>query len=468
MTPSQQQRWQSETTSCLPIGVAAGSLDDADATARLSEELGSAWVVIDSYRFGAAYQRQLKTHGPRVLCLDDYVHAEHYDADVLLNQNAYARADLYARREPSTRLLIGSRYALLRREFRQRAHNRPHPIPRTASRVLVTLGGADPHGATVAVIAALRLIDTVPLDVRVVIGGSSPRAGSVTDPLTLPRGRLEVIHDAPNLADLMSWADMAICGAGITSWELAFMGVPTLALVLADNQAAVAESLEAHQAAVNLGPLGGVASADLARAVTMLAADCDARLRMSRAGQQLIDGQGACRVLQALGLVLLRLERASARDSRMLWEWANDPAVRRLSFNSEPIPWETHEHWFANKLSDPDSLVLIAYEADDAPVGQIRFDCSQQGGLAVSISVASIRRGRGYGRRLVEDGLRHAARTFPGKQAYALIKPDNLASIRLFESAGFTIARKVTINGHPAVSYVWQPPDAASRQSGIL
>ena len=140
MTPSQQQRWQSEATSCLPIGVAAGSLDDADVTARLSQELGSAWVVIDSYRFGAAYQRQLKTHGPRVLCLDDYVHAEHYDADVLLNQNAGARAEQYDARGPSTRLLIGSRYALLRREFRQRAHDRPHPI-RAASRVLVTLEG---------------------------------------------------------------------------------------------------------------------------------------------------------------------------------------------------------------------------------------------------------------------------------------------------------------------------------------
>ena len=142
----------------------------------------------------------------------------------------------------------------------------------------------------------------------------------------------------------------------------------------------------------------------------------------------------------------------------MLWEWANDPAVRRFSFNSEPIPWETHEQWFARKLSDPDSLVLIGYEADDAPVGQIRFDCRQQDGLVVSVSVAPIRRGRGYGRILVEDGLRHAVRKFPGKQAYALIKPDNLASIRLFENAGFRAAREVSINGHPAVSYVWQEP----------
>jgi len=455
-TPSQQRRWLSEASSSVSISVLPGSREDADTTARVARELDCEWVVIDGYHFGTAYQRQLKTHGCRVLCIDDGIHIEHSYADVVLNQNAYGRADHYAARESFTRLLIGSRYALLRREFRRRAHRRERSIPRTASRLLVTLGGADPHNATDAVLASLRLIDAVPLTVRIVIGGSHPSAGSITNPLT-PRDSIEIIHDAADLAELMSWGDMAISGAGTTSWELAFMGTPALALVIADNQVLVGESLEAHEVAINLGRVGSMPKEELARMVARLAADYETRLRMSQAGQRLIDGHGACRVLQALGLALLRLERASPRDSTMLWEWANEPAVRRFSFNSDPIAWETHEQWFAQKLSDPNSSILIAYDADDQPVGQIRFDCREGDVLQVSASVPSGRRGRGYGRELIAEGLRQVSAMFPGRQAHALIKRDNVASLCAFRSAGFAMAGEVIVGGHKAVHYVWQP-----------
>ncbi len=49
-----------------------------------------------------------------VLAVDDYGHAGHYTADLVLNQNLHAREELYQDREAHTRLLLGNRFALLR------------------------------------------------------------------------------------------------------------------------------------------------------------------------------------------------------------------------------------------------------------------------------------------------------------------------------------------------------------------
>ena len=110
------------------------------ATARAA---GAGWIVLDGYHFDGSFQDGLVAGGRRVLALDDYCHAGWYHADLVLNQNAGAEAVLYANRAPTTVLLLGPRFALLREEFREWSgqHRR---IPLCARRVVVTLGGSDP------------------------------------------------------------------------------------------------------------------------------------------------------------------------------------------------------------------------------------------------------------------------------------------------------------------------------------
>jgi UDP-2,4-diacetamido-2,4,6-trideoxy-beta-L-altropyranose hydrolase len=456
MTAGQLARWDMEQCARLPIGVTGGSSEDADVTARLARELGCEWVVIDGYHFRSEYQRRLKSHGCRVLCVDDDYQTEHYYVDVVLNQNAYADPDRYGARESFTRLLTGSRYALLRREFRQRAHDRARLVAPIASRLLVTLGGSDCRDVVDAVMTSLEGIQ-VPMDVRVTLGDRKQTAAHPKLHPESGQGAIQIVRETANIADLMTWADMAIAGAGTTSWELAFMGVPFVAVILAENQVQVANSLDRLNVAINVGRADSLQKDELARIVGGLATDRETRNRMSEAGQRLVDGYGVDRALQALGLTTLRLVRAAERDARLLWEWANEPAVRRFSFHSDPITWETHRQWFARELGDPQSSIWIAYDVDDEPVGQIRFNGGRNEGFYISLSVRASRRGRGYSRPLIAEGLRHASKTFPGQVAHAQIKCDNIASIRAFQAAGFTLAGNDTIEGHAAFHYVWQP-----------
>jgi len=234
-SPPLEARLRSEGMEVVHLPVQPGSMDDAIQTADFARQLGADWVVVDGYHFGAEYQRIIKDSGLRLLFIDDIGHAEHYSADLVLNQNIHAHEGLYQNREPYTRLLLGTRYVLLRREFlKWRGWKRE--IPEVARKVLVTMGGSDPDNVTLKVIQALHQVDMDGLEAIVVVGGSNPNYEELQSAVQDSRFPIRLESNVTNMPERMAWADVAVSAGGSTSWELAFMGVPILNLILAENQ----------------------------------------------------------------------------------------------------------------------------------------------------------------------------------------------------------------------------------------
>src|SRR5262249_39639783 len=113
-TPALQTRVAVERMTARPIEAEPGSPADLRQTLEASRALQPSWLVLDGYHFDAQYQRALKEAGLRLLVFDDYRHAGHYCADLVLNPNPGASPHQYERREPHTQLLLGPRYAQLR------------------------------------------------------------------------------------------------------------------------------------------------------------------------------------------------------------------------------------------------------------------------------------------------------------------------------------------------------------------
>ena len=91
---------------------------------------------------------------------------------------------------------------------------------------------------------------------------------------------------------LMAWADIAIAASGSTSWELAFMGLPSLVISLADNQIAIAEKLYKYQIIHYLGWYEQIQIKQINQAVQELIGDRTKRKQMSLKGRKLVDGNG--------------------------------------------------------------------------------------------------------------------------------------------------------------------------------
>ena len=134
----------------------------------------------------------------------------------------------------------------------------------------------------------------------------------------------------------------------------------------------------------------------------------------------------------------LSLRKVNPEDVDLLYEWANDAAVRQNAFHTEPIPYENHVKWFTKPLADK-SVYYYILCAGETPVGQIRLNAAD-GEALIDYSIDARYRGKGYGCRLLELVKKQIV---IGKISDVIkltgqVKYENRASARAFEKCGFT------------------------------
>jgi len=255
-----------------------------------------ALVVLDGYHFDEVYQRQVRQAGHRLLVIDDIAHLKHYCADILLNQNLHAE-QLHYSCEPYTRLLLGTRYVLLRREFLE-YKNLQRETPEIAKRLLVTFGGSDPKQYTLIVIEALQTIDVAGLEATVVIGDNNLQADVVETTARQSSIPIRLVRDARNIPELMAAAHLTVAAAGSTTWELAFMAAPMLLVVVSDNQAANAKALRDTGSAIILDPASVWSATKISQILQQVLHNKELRKTMSQVASTFVDGLGASRVVE--------------------------------------------------------------------------------------------------------------------------------------------------------------------------
>ena len=258
----------------------------------------SQWLVMDGYHFTSNDSKIMRQDGFKLLLIDDFNHLPHYHADLLLNQNLNAEFIPY-HCDPDTILLLGTKYVLLRREFLKKKFDKMG-MSAIGRKVLVTLGGADPENMTAKVIEALKQVAVDGLEVKIVVGPANPHLDSLKQLLPAGPATFCILPPVNNMPELMDWADIAVTAGGSTCWELAFIGVPALVFIMAENQARIAQELHAQGAAINLGWGRQAVLAEIVEALQALIHAPRRRKEMAARSRELVDGRGAGRVTQKM------------------------------------------------------------------------------------------------------------------------------------------------------------------------
>jgi UDP-2,4-diacetamido-2,4,6-trideoxy-beta-L-altropyranose hydrolase len=417
-------------------------------------------AVLDGYSFGASEQAAISGAGMRVLTIEDYGHASDYPVRWVLNQNAYATPEMYGRANRDSKLLLGPAYALLRDEFSpwigwKRA------IPERARKILITIGGSDPDNASERILQSLALLgsshgdSTGDLEAILVVGSGNPHLQSLQAAVDHCPVPVRMMRNVQNMPALMAWADVAIAGAGVTSYELCYMGLPSMLLIVAENQRRTAERLSELGMAVNAGTSREFRAELFAGELQALLESSERRKGMCRAARESVDGLGSERVRAVLIEKEIKLRLVRENDCQLLFEWAQDPVARAASFHSAPISWEDHSRWFAERMQDPQSVIHIGENASGEPVGVVRFQIKEESAV-LSVNVAPHFRGEGRGKELILFSTRDLVRAHLVQWVDAFVKPENQASVRLFEASGFHRNGKERIAGQDALLFTWE------------
>ena len=146
----------------------------------------------------------------------------------------------------------------------------------------------------------------------------------------------------------------------------------------------------------------------------------------------------------------LEIRNAELSDVDVIYKWSHDDLVRKQSYNSGNISYDTHCEWFKNKLADKNALIFII-ETQGVPTGMVRFDIVNEM-ATIGISVDKNYRREGLAAAAINMAVNEyfSANNFP---IQASIKEGNIASVKSFEKAGFTYLRKEEINGAESVVY---------------
>jgi UDP-2,4-diacetamido-2,4,6-trideoxy-beta-L-altropyranose hydrolase len=293
-----RKRLANEGVRIVELDSVRGTVEDAEATAR-EVDLQEAIAVVDGYIFGQDYQRVVVRKAKRMLVLDDHARIGSYCADIILDQNLGVDAESYSHRPSGSRVLTGSEYTLLRREFRLFAPPERR-APESVLKILVTMGGADADNATLMVMQAIEGIGAGDVEVTVVVGGSNPNATILNAEAVRMRTRFVLERDLVDMAGMMAWADVAVSGGGSTCWELAYMGLPAWVVALAENQVPIAEALDRAGVVRFIGELGKVNQHALEAALREFVNGREKVEEMGLRSRGLVDGKGAERVVAAL------------------------------------------------------------------------------------------------------------------------------------------------------------------------
>jgi spore coat polysaccharide biosynthesis predicted glycosyltransferase SpsG/RimJ/RimL family protein N-acetyltransferase len=411
----------------------------ANRFAAYASARGADWVSIDGYGIGIDAQTAVRAAVPRLAYIDDHAAGRRYDADLVIDQNL--DAELQSRPEGSSDSLRGVRYAMLRRAFRR------EPASAGGNERLVALLGGAPDPAFVEFVE--RVLERVPDSVEVdVVGGHE---------LLSAANRVTVHAPDVDVRSVLAGATVAFSAAGSTVWELCRAAVPSVLVAVAENQVSVGEALASRGAGRYLGRLDAVTPRDVSEAVMALFDDSETRSALAKAAVDTVDGCGAVRVATRLRSELIGLRLAQSRDVAMLFDWANDPDVRCMSFTSRPIEWDEHVDWFEARLRRSNCWSFIGICERGCEVGHVRFDPLTDGGLEIGISIDAAHRGRHLAAPLISAACRRIAGEAGARVVRARVRSTNARSARAFIAADFDHIACTVVAGAPTDVFEWRP-----------
>jgi len=227
------------------------------------------------------------------------------EADALIYPNAHSQPSAALLSSP-VKVYYGSQYVILGAGFLSEVIT-PETSAIHLPSVLISAGGRDPEHISERVLDSVKDLKDCHVDLVVPIMYDQPE--NLERIATRMASTVTLHWRIKNLRPLMQRATVAVCAFGVTAYELAYLGVPTVLLGHYEYQEAERKRFAQWGSAVNLGWGKTVNPETLHHTVVSLLEDSQSRNTMRDAGQKLVDPHGAQRVIDVILATACRMSR---------------------------------------------------------------------------------------------------------------------------------------------------------------
>lgn len=414
-------------------------LEDAKQSIEALSSRSIDWLIVDHYALDYRWESELLPFVKKILVIDDLADRKH-QCHILLDQNLGKTAAQYQTLVPENcALLLGPKYALLQAPY---ANLHPRTPPRVApvKSMLLYFGGSDLHDLTGMATQAFIQLGRPDIEFNIVLGSSYGYEARLQKTIQ-GCSNVKLYKNTPSLAPLLLQADIAIGAGGSSSWERCCLGLPALIVTLAANQIPIAHALNTDNLAKWIGNHDCVSSEIIQKALIEVLSHDDEIEAWSRRCLQITNGQGTKILSEYLLLskdTQLQARLVTLTDEVLLLEWANDPMVRKNSFNSASITLDQHKKWFYKKLQQVEICKLYIIETQSGlPIGQVRFEFEDnKEHWRINYALAPAARHNGLGKRILETAL-DAMRGENHHRFFGEVLLENMASVSVFRSLDF-------------------------------
>lgn len=240
-------------------------------------------LIIDRYDLKeedfSFYKKKVKM----LLVFDDNNLLYYYDVDMILNQNLHG-VELNYKTNEKTKLLVGGKFSLLRDEF---LDNKPIKIKKDIENIILTVGGSDNLNFTHRILKEIKHFNST---INVVIGPAFKDTNLLKENYKAYQNI--IFHENANMTELMKKSELAISACGSTIYELSFLGVPTVGVIIVDNQEKLGQYIKKNEIAI----ISDIK--DINKNIKSM--NYELRKRLSENMRKSIDGQGKFRVINEI------------------------------------------------------------------------------------------------------------------------------------------------------------------------
>ena len=129
--------------------------------------------------------------------------------------------------------------------------------------LIISMGGSDPKGMIFDVLDIVESVD-LPLKTNVLLGPAFDKRSKLDNFLKTCKKKYSIYSDTFNVGKLFAEADLAIISYGVTAFEMALLGTPSLLICLTADHSEAAMTFDLNKISINLGEFNTLTKQKLA------------------------------------------------------------------------------------------------------------------------------------------------------------------------------------------------------------